>query len=87
MKRLRLLEEDSKGKNGVYDLDISKVIISARGTGINGEELGEWLSPGVSFGNGDVRGGVCDSDHDSDGYGGRIAADPECIVGDRRKTE
>lgn len=43
MKRLRLLEEDSKGKNGVYDLDISKVIISARGTGINGEELGEWL--------------------------------------------
>lgn len=43
MKRLRLLEEDSKGKNGVYDLDISKVIISAKGTGINGEELGEWL--------------------------------------------
>ena len=43
MKRLRLLEEDSKGKNGVYDLDISKVIVSARGTGINGEELGEWL--------------------------------------------
>ena len=43
MKHLRLLEEDSKGKNGVYDLDISKVIISARGTGINGEELGEWL--------------------------------------------
>lgn len=43
MKHLRLLEEDSKGKNGVYDLDISKVIISAKGTGINGEELGEWL--------------------------------------------
>ena len=43
MKRLRLLEEDQKGKNGVYDLDISKVIISTRGTGINGEELGEWL--------------------------------------------
>ena len=43
MKRLRLLEGDSKGKNGVYDLDISKVIISAKGTGINGEELGEWL--------------------------------------------
>ena len=34
-----------------------------------------------------MRGGVCDSDHDSDGYGGRIAAAPECIVGDRRKTE
>ena len=43
MKHLRLLEEDQKGKNGVYDLDISKVIISTRGTGINGEELGEWL--------------------------------------------
>ena len=43
MKHLRLLEEDQKGKNGVYDLDISKGIISTRGTGINGEELGEWL--------------------------------------------
>lgn len=43
MKHLRLLEEDQKGKNGVYDLDISKVVISTRGTGINGEELGEWL--------------------------------------------
>lgn len=43
MKHLRLLGEDQKGKNGVYDLDISKVIISTRGTGINGEELGEWL--------------------------------------------
>ena len=43
MKHLQLLEEDQKGKNGVYDLDISKGIISTRGTGINGEELGEWL--------------------------------------------
>lgn len=43
MKHLRLLEEDQKEKNGVYDLDISKVVISTRGTGINGEELGEWL--------------------------------------------
>ncbi len=43
MKHLRLLGEDQKGENGVYDLDISKVIISTRGTGINGEELGEWL--------------------------------------------
>ena len=34
MKHLRLLEEDQKGKNGVYDLDISKVIISTRGTGL-----------------------------------------------------
>ena len=43
MKHLQLLEEDQKGKNGVYDLDIAKGIISTRGTGINGEELGEWL--------------------------------------------
>ncbi len=43
MKHLRLLGEDQKGENGVYDLDISKVIISTRGTEINGEELGEWL--------------------------------------------
>ena len=43
MKHLRLLGEDQKGENGVYDLDISKVIISTRETGINGEELGEWL--------------------------------------------
>lgn len=43
MKHLRLLGEDQKGKNGVYDLDISKVIISTMETGINGEELGEWL--------------------------------------------
>lgn len=49
MKRLRLLEEDSKGKNGVYDLDISKVIISAKGTGINGEELGEWLRRDITW--------------------------------------
>ena len=44
-------------------------------------------SQGLSPGDGNVCGGVCDSDHDSDGYGGRIAAAPECIVGDRRKTE
>lgn len=87
MKRLRLLEEDSKGKNGVYDLDISKVIISARGTGINGEELGEWLRREYH-----LEMEMCAAEYvtaitNSDGYGGRIAADPECIVGDRRKTE
>ena len=66
MKHLRLLEEDQKGKNGVYDLDISKVIISTRGTGINGEELGEWLRREYHL-EMEMCAAEYDSDHDGDG--------------------
>lgn len=43
MKNLRLLGEEQKGHHGVWDLDISKIIVSTKNVGISGEELGEWL--------------------------------------------
>lgn len=43
MKCLRILGEEIKGKQDVFDLDISKIIISTRGTGMSGNELGERL--------------------------------------------
>lgn len=39
MRHLRLLDESSIGKNGVYDLDPSKIVISTRGTGLSGSRL------------------------------------------------
>ncbi|MCI9362245.1 MAG: aminotransferase class I/II-fold pyridoxal phosphate-dependent enzyme [Hungatella sp.] len=39
MKHLRLLDKSIVGSCGVYDLDDSKVVISSRGTSVNGQEL------------------------------------------------
>lgn len=43
MERLRLLTEELTGKFGVYDMDLSKVIISTRGSGISGAQLDDRL--------------------------------------------
>jgi len=43
MKHLRILDESVVGCDGVYDVDISKIIISTKETGISGEDLEEWL--------------------------------------------
>ncbi len=43
MKRLRLFSEQVKGSYGVYDVDTSKIIISAKGTGISGTWLDDRL--------------------------------------------
>ncbi len=43
MKCLRLVERTLSGSTGIYDVDISKIVISVRGTGINGETLSQWL--------------------------------------------
>lgn len=43
MKCLRLVERTLSGSFGIYDVDISKIVISVRGTGINGETLLQWL--------------------------------------------
>lgn len=39
MKHLKLLGKEAVGIGGIYDVDISKVIISTKGTDINGAEL------------------------------------------------
>lgn len=39
MKRLRLLDRDRIGQAGVYDLDLSKIVVSAGDTGVSGREL------------------------------------------------
>lgn len=43
LKHFRLLDEEIIGRNGVFDLDISKIIISTRGTDWNGEMLSDCL--------------------------------------------
>lgn len=43
MRHFRLLGEEVIGTQGVFDLDISKIVISTRGTGWNGEMLSEAL--------------------------------------------
>lgn len=43
MNHLRLLDDDVIGKYGVYDLDPSKIIVSAKRKGISGVQLSEWL--------------------------------------------
>ncbi|MEG2350194.1 MAG: decarboxylase [Hungatella sp.] len=39
MKHLKLLKEDVIGEAGIFDLDLSKLIISTRGTSLDGENL------------------------------------------------
>lgn len=39
MKNLRLMGEEIVGSKDIFDIDISKVIVSAKGTGINGAQL------------------------------------------------
>lgn len=43
MRHLRLLGRNVVGTKDIYDLDISKIIVSARGTDINGVQLCEKL--------------------------------------------
>ena len=43
MKRLRLLTDQEKGLNGIYDMDISKIIVSTRRTGKSGAWLDDRL--------------------------------------------
>jgi len=40
MKHLRLLGEEAKGSAGVWDMDLSKVVVSTRGTALDGGKLG-----------------------------------------------
>lgn len=42
-RNLKLISEEIKGKNGIYDYDRSKILISAMGTSLNGKELSELL--------------------------------------------
>lgn len=39
LTHLKIADREIVGKNGVYDLDVSKLIISARGTGLTGQQL------------------------------------------------
>ena len=43
MKPLRLVERDLRGKAGIFDVDISKIVVSVRGTGLTGEMLSQIL--------------------------------------------
>jgi len=43
MKQLRLFTEQVRGDYGVFDVDISKILISTRGAGISGAQLDDWL--------------------------------------------
>ena len=43
MKHLRLLTVQEKGLNGIYDMDLSKIIVSTRGTGKSGSWLDDRL--------------------------------------------
>ena len=39
MKPLRLVERDLRGTAGIFDVDISKIVVSVRGSGLTGEML------------------------------------------------
>ena len=43
MKYLRLGGTELKGGRGIFDVDCSKILVSARGTGTTGSELGDFL--------------------------------------------
>lgn len=43
MKCLRLLDKSGGMEKGIYDLDVSKIVISCRDSLIGGTELGTWL--------------------------------------------
>lgn len=43
MKNLRLLDESITGSHGVYDLDVSKIVVSTRGTDMDGMQLMDHL--------------------------------------------
>lgn len=43
MTRLRLVDADIKGQAGVYDLDVSKIVVSTRGSGLTGAALDDIL--------------------------------------------
>lgn len=43
MKCLRLLDKSGGMEKGIYDLDVSKIVISCRDSLIGGAELGTWL--------------------------------------------
>lgn len=43
MKHLRLLTDEVIGSHGIFDIDISKIVVSTRGTGWTGSQLGDRL--------------------------------------------
>ena len=43
MKPLRLVERDLRGTAGIFDVDISKIVVSVRGSGLTGEMLSKGL--------------------------------------------
>lgn len=43
MKPLRLVEWDLRGTAGIFDVDISKIVVSVRGSGLTGEMLSQIL--------------------------------------------
>ena len=43
MKPLRLVERDLRGTAGIFDVDISKIVVSVRGSGLTGEMLSKIL--------------------------------------------
>lgn len=43
LNRLKILTDEVKGAQGVYDLDISKIVVSTRNAGISGVQLGDWI--------------------------------------------
>ena len=43
MKNLRLVDRDSVGMGGVWDLDVSKIVVSTRGTALSGADLSSIL--------------------------------------------
>ena len=43
MKKLLLVDRDLEGKAGIFDVDISKIVVSVRGTKLNGEMLSQIL--------------------------------------------
>ena len=43
MKPLRLVERDLRGTAGIFDVDISKIVVSVRGSGLTGEMLSQIL--------------------------------------------
>ena len=82
LRVLRILGEINSGlneysvsenlKNGVYGIDLSKLVISCRGCrkNLSGEQLGDWLRRDYGIRNADVRSRLCSGDPDLYGQSG-----------------
>ena len=83
MKNLYLPDREICGQGNIFDLDLSKILVSGAGTGIEGPVLHRILRGEIRTGDGNGSSGICIGPYQCYGYGRRIGKTDTGSGGDR----